>query len=270
MKQCSKCKEEKSREEFSNNCTKKDGLDSNCKVCKKTYREENKDKIKAYYEENKDKIAAYREENKDKIREREKAYREVNREVLNKVNKDYHEANKDKIRERKKAYREANIVEMRERDKVAYRANRIEIIKRKMQYHREHKCERNIRRNKRRIEDPLFAMGERIRRNIGGALQRKGYRKSSRTVEILGCSLDEFYLHIEQQFHSGMTWDNRSLWHLDHIVPVSFGVNEEEIIRLNHHSNFRPLWAEENMEKSDKLTEEALQHPIYHEILSRR
>jgi hypothetical protein len=110
----------------------------------------------------------------------------------------------------------------------------------------------------------------RIRRSIRGALQKKGYRKSSRTMEILGCNFHEFREYIEQQFHSGMSWDNRELWHLDHIVPVAFGENEEEIIRLNHHSNFRPLWALENLEKSDKLTEDVLLHPIYHELIASR
>ena len=46
-----------------------------------------------------------------------------------------------------------------------------------------------------------------------------------------------------------MNWDNYGLyngeenygWDLDHIVPVSSAQCEEDIYRLNHHSNIQPL-----------------------------
>ncbi len=51
-----------------------------------------------------------------------------------------------------------------------------------------------------------------------------------------------------------MTWENKTLWHLDHIVPVSVAKTEQEIIKLNHYTNFRPLWAKENLAKGKKQT----------------
>jgi hypothetical protein len=79
-----------------------------------------------------------------------------------------------------------------------------------------------------------------------------GYTKSSKTYEILGCSYEEFKVYIESQFVEGMSWDNRSEWHLDHKIPVSYGMDEMEIIALNHYSNFQPLWAVDNLSKGNR------------------
>ena len=49
-----------------------------------------------------------------------------------------------------------------------------------------------------------------------------------------------------------MTWDNHGnpkdgiyelnkTWDLDHIIPISTAISEEDVIRLNHHTNFQPL-----------------------------
>ena len=48
-----------------------------------------------------------------------------------------------------------------------------------------------------------------------------------------------------------MTWENRSLWHIDHIKPcISFDLTkEEEQKKCFHWSNLQPLWAKENIAK---------------------
>ena len=52
-----------------------------------------------------------------------------------------------------------------------------------------------------------------------------------------------------------MNWDNRSEWHIDHIVPLSSANTEEELIRLCHYTNLQPLWAEDNLKKGGKLSD---------------
>jgi hypothetical protein len=55
--------------------------------------------------------------------------------------------------------------------------------------------------------------------------------------------------YIESKFEDWMNWDNRGKfngelnygWDLDHIVPISSAVTEEDIIKLNHYTNFQPL-----------------------------
>ena len=50
-----------------------------------------------------------------------------------------------------------------------------------------------------------------------------------------------------------MTWENQGEWHFDHIIPISSAQTEEEVIKLNHYTNFQPLWAEDNLRKSNKI-----------------
>ena len=222
-KTCNKCRIEKPLTEFYKAKRGKYGVTSNCKLCVKAYQEANKDKIKsyskAYYEANKDKIKAYQEANKDKI----KAYREANKDKIREQKKAYQEANKDKIRAYKKEWGEAN------RDKI------------------------NLYRKQKKKEDPLFKLRGNISSLISISIRNKGYTKKSRTYQILGCTYKEFKEHIERQFTKGMSWDNQGEWHLDHIYPVSLAKNEEELIKLNHYTNFQPLWAEENLKKSNKI-----------------
>ena len=59
--------------------------------------------------------------------------------------------------------------------------------------------------------------------------------------------------YIENQFKEGMSFDNHGEWELDHKIPVSSANSEDEIIKLNHYTNFQPLWKLENRLKSDKI-----------------
>ena len=102
--------------------------------------------------------------------------------------------------------------------------------------------------------DPLFALKKRYRGILAKAVLRGGYTKRSRSQLILGCTWEEFKAHIERQFVGGMSWERRCEIHIDHIVPLASAKTEEDVIRLNHFTNLRPLWAKDNLEKSDQLT----------------
>ena len=99
----------------------------------------------------------------------------------------------------------------------------------------------------------LKRINNKLRSNMWSAIKKNGYKKTSRTHEILGCDFEFFRLYIETQFKKGMTWDNHGKWHFDHIIPVSSARTEQELIKLNHYRNFQPLWAEENLAKSNKI-----------------
>lgn len=102
-------------------------------------------------------------------------------------------------------------------------------------------------------DNPVYALDRRVRSLISCSFRRRGFTKRSKTYEILGCSWEEFTLHIERQFLKGMNWENRSEWHIDHIIPISTATTEDDVIALNHVSNLRPIWATDNLSKSDKI-----------------
>lgn len=102
-------------------------------------------------------------------------------------------------------------------------------------------------------QNPKNAMADRVRRRINEFMKKNGYKKQHKTHEIIGCTFEQLRFHIEKQFQHGMTWENRSEWHIDHIIPLASAKTEEDVIRLNHYTNLRPLWAKDNLVKSAKM-----------------
>ena len=105
----------------------------------------------------------------------------------------------------------------------------------------------------RSLSDPIFAMACRLRVRTSVAIRKKGYSKTSKTKEMLGCSWEDLKYHLESKFNSGMTWGNRSKWHIDHIIPLSSAKSKEELITLCHYTNLQPLWAEDNLKKGSTI-----------------
>ena len=106
----------------------------------------------------------------------------------------------------------------------------------------------------RRKNDPGFKLLANLRGRIRAAL--KGVGKSKRTMQLIGCSIAELKLHLENQFKLGMNWFTYGKWHVDHIVPCCrFDLTQpEEQKRCFHFSNLQPLWAEENFKKNGRYT----------------
>lgn len=109
-------------------------------------------------------------------------------------------------------------------------------------------------RTKRRT-DPRFAIAERLRARIKTAARRAGALKSAGTEVLTGCSAMELVAWLESQFLPGMSWANRSDWHIDHIIPCSaFNLLDDCQQRVAfHYTNLRPLWKHENHRKSSKI-----------------
>ena len=114
-----------------------------------------------------------------------------------------------------------------------------------------------IRRRKNqkiRSQKPEYRVINALRIGLYSAI--KTNKKYKRTLEYLGCSVDEFKNKLSSQFTKGMTWDNYGkVWHIDHIVPVSsFDFKDEQSQRICfHYSNMRPMLALDNMKKRDKI-----------------
>lgn len=200
--------------------------------------DKNPDYQKEHYQKNKNKYKKYAENNSQAIKERMKKWREDNKDRLSGYEKEYYSKNAEKKREYARKWREANPEKVRQQ--------RIERSEKRKEY-----CARYMR--ERRARDPLYAVSCRIRARITSVFKYQGFRKSEKTEKILGCDWDTLKSHIERQFIKGMTWENRSEWHIDHIVPLASAKTEEDLIALNHYTNLRPLWAEDNLSKGAKM-----------------
>lgn len=152
-----------------------------------------------------------------------KAYRLANKEKASAYHKDYYNKNKDKIDDYHREYRRNN------------------------------SSKRSESRRLRKDCDPLYKLKCTLRSRAGSAFFRQGYKKSTKTQEMLGAEWEIVKAHIESKFTEGMTWSNHGDWHVDHIVPLASANTEEELIKLSNYKNLQPLWAEDNLKKGDKI-----------------
>jgi hypothetical protein len=206
-----------------------------CTKCKieKELTEFSRDKHKkdGFYNQCKECKKIYREEynkiNYDRLKEFKeqylKNYYETNKKIILEKQKIYYEKNKDKTKLRDKEYR------LKNKDKI------------------------NKQKINKKSTNPLFKLRTNVSNLIYISLKKQGYSKKSKTYQILKCTFEEFKIHLEKQFTEGMSWSNMGKWHLDHIYPVSLAKDEEELIKLNHYTNFQPLWAIDNIRKSNKI-----------------
>ena len=103
--------------------------------------------------------------------------------------------------------------------------------------------------------DINWILKKRLRGRLWQAL--KGKNKSKRTMELLGVPhMDFLKTWLECKFKEGMTWENRRLWHIDHILPCSsFDLTKaEEQAKCFHYTNLQPLWASENLSKGNRIS----------------
>lgn len=113
---------------------------------------------------------------------------------------------------------------------------------------------RNRRYVRERMEtDPIFRLTYTVRNRIFYAFRDHGFRKGSKTADLVGCTWETLKKHIEEKFKPDMSWENRSDWHIDHIIPLATAKDEEQMIALCHYTNLQPLWAAENLAKGAKL-----------------
>lgn len=234
-KVCTKCKVMKPLDMFKKDSSKRDGLYSSCKECCSKFNKDNSEKIQEYakrhYAENKNVMIAkgreYRKNNPDKLIESQRKYRENNREAINARRKLYYYSNIEAENEKSRKYK------MENKDKI--KIKNTEYV-----------------RNRKKT-DSLFKLKQSVRVMINKAFYRTDNTKNSKSVDILGCSYEFLKHHIESQFVEGMTWENRSEWHIDHIIPMASAKTEEDVIRLNHYTNLQPLWAKDNLKKGAKF-----------------
>lgn len=106
MKTCPCCKEIKPKTEFSTNKSKKDGVQSHCKLCRNQYKKQYTIDNPRYFA---DKSIVYRKLNIDKIKETRAQSYVINRIAILERNRKWAESNPDKVRSSNKKWYQNNI-----------------------------------------------------------------------------------------------------------------------------------------------------------------
>ena len=248
----------------------------NFKLWYQKNKEKRNQQTKKNYVKNKKKILAkqkdYYLKNKDTVLIKHKDYRSKNREKIKKYIKEYYKLNPEIKKKQYLKYREKNLEKILKYQKEWYKLNKkskldyskiyhSKNIEKRSKYAKEYRNENREKRKeyisiKKKI-DPAFRLALYIRGRFRLFLRSNNISKNNPTFELVGCGPKELKLHIEKQFLPGMSWDNygRNTWHIDHIIPLAKARTYEDVVqlRLMHYTNFQPLWAKDNMRKSDLI-----------------
>lgn len=216
MKRCRRCSIEKELSLYYKHKYHKDGHEQICKECRSCQTKKFRKNDPTYRERHNLQAKKYRKDNKEKVKESKKLYYINNSESVKQYMKKYFSVEENKKR----------------------------------------KIKNNIRRRDERIQyDPTFSFICIVKEFIRNSFKRGANSKNGlKTKEILGCTFEEFKLHLESKFESWMTWENRGRyngdfnfgWDIDHIVPISSAENIDEVIKLNHYTNLQPLCSKVN------------------------
>lgn len=150
--------------------------------------------------------------------------------------KTHYQNNKEKYKENSKNWLSNNPDKVKSINKK-YRQSKKGIITRKKYRKEEY--------NNKYGKDIKWTLSRNVRIRLNHAL--KNTFKSGKTLELLGCSIQEYSLYLEKQFDENMNWDNYGMyWEIDHTIPLSKGGSF-------HYTNTTPMTISENRSKSNKL-----------------
>jgi hypothetical protein len=107
--------------------------------------------------------------------------------------------------------------------------------------------------------NPEKLLLSRLRKRLHKVFKEACIKKTSRTLELLGCDIQFFKDYIESKFIDGMNFENYGQWHLDHILPcASFNFSiPDDVAKCFHYTNIQPLWWLDNLKKGDKILKAA-------------
>lgn len=224
-KVCTICGEIKPLDEFHRDKSYKDGYRSNCKIC--TLRQ----------------IKMYRAANPEKHREDVRQWQLANPEKHRESARQWRVANPGKAKESVRRYKAGNLEKVRESTRRWQVAN--------PEKHRKNRRSAN----KKRCSTPRGKLNNTISTSMRRSLT--GSKAGRHWESLVSYTVNDLKKHLEKKFQPGMTWNNYGEWHLDHRVPISvFNFETPEDIDFKKCwalKNLQPMWAIENIKKSNKL-----------------
>ena len=198
-----------------------------------------------------EKISSYqhkwKRENRDHVKDYNKQYREENNHWILPQQREYKVLNKAKCEAKMHEWwlknrhikNEKNRIFMREYSKTPEGKS----------------YTKNYRERKK--DDPNWLLRKNLAGRVREAVKKQYSEKAYKSMELIGCTIQELREHLESQFTEGMTWENmgRGGWHIDHIIPCAFF----DLTKPSHQKvcfnwqNLQPLWESDNCAKGDKI-----------------
>ena len=199
----------------------------------------------------------YRLKNKERRKKYDKKYNKEyylkNRERLDEAHRKWKLKNKERVKEWGKQYYLKNIEHEKERTKK-WRLKNPEYKKEWLLKHPGHynEWQRNKTQN-----DPNFRLRRNLRKRLWAFL--KGKNKSASTMELIGCTLEQLWVHLElsPKWEPWMTRENYGRsggWDIDHIKAcVKFDSTDPTHQReCMNWSNLQPMEHIENIKKGGR------------------
>ena len=220
MKTCKKCLLEKEEIEFAKCAKNENGIRNECKICHNKY------------------MADYKLKNKDELTARRKGWERENAGRIHIRNQEYHKQHKEKHNTYQLEYYQLNKDRQKQRDRLR--------SKERKEYNYEY-CKERLN------SDLLFRFKHNLRSLIRNALKRRNYSKNSKTQQLLGVNyeLAKNWLEYTWFLNYGAEYSGEKV-EIDHVIPCSRAITEEEATILQHISNLQYLTPEDNISKQNK------------------
>lgn len=110
-------------------------------------------------------------------------------------------------------------------------------------------------------EKPQFKFMESMRNRMRRMLKAANTEKYASTLEILGCTKNDFTLWIEFLSDGKFPFEEHGeKWHYDHVIPCAAfdHTDEKDVAVCFHWSNYQPLSCADNLKKNAKITMDML------------
>lgn len=150
-------------------------------------------------------------------------------------------------------------VSLRLKNDPDFRRRVSEIRKRCRERTRRERPEVYMAAKRKKLANPQFRIARNHRARIHYLVRKGLMTKTKASLEYLGCSREQLKQHLESQFKPGMSWENYGkVWHVDHKKPLGGKMfdltNPKDCEVAFHWSNLQPLFAEENLRKSNRVS----------------
>lgn len=176
-----------------------------------------------------------------------------------------YEKNKEPILKKQREYYQENSEVINEKSLIRYYENHEERLEQKREYNKSDIGRENNRnwQAKETVTNPYFKTKKNVRNRYRTHRNACRKAKTVSAISSLPKEFKDFDAHLRQYFVTGMDWNNygkgAGKWHLDHYIPLDYFKDKPDMDNVaTHYLNLRPLWEEDNLKKKDTLPEDYL------------